>query len=122
MAMPTRPWSAFCAVVVTALLAYGYAGPVLCASVHGHDAAAAPHGQHGHHAMQVPTGASALSPAADHTGGCPDMQHCGLTLMGPAGTGAPPLLVAPPSTIRPLASPTPWLGMPTSPTTPPPKA
>ena len=120
--MPARPWSAFFAVVLTAVLAYGYGGPIVCASVHGHDAAQVHEGPHAHHAVQVPTGAHALTPAGEHVGGCPDMGHCGLTLMGPAARGTPALLVAESGADRALPPAARWHGILTAPATPPPKA
>lgn len=117
--MRRNPWSALCAVALAAMLAYGYAGPIVCASAHGHDASA-PH--HAHHEAPVPAGQHGLAPVGGHAGVCGDMAHCGLHLMGPAGAGTPRLTAAPEDVSRAPLVAMHRRGTLTPPATPPPRA
>jgi hypothetical protein len=114
-----RALSAWLAVLLTATLAYSYAGPVICAGLHGHDG---PGTAHQHAAARGPAGQDVLGSAADHTGGCPDMEHCHLGLVAPISTGTPVLAIAPLGLSHLLPPPAVRIGTAAAPATPPPRA
>ena len=115
---PRRPPTAWLAVLLTATLAYSYAGPVVCASLHGHGATTT---EHHHAAAHGPGSQTALGSAADHAGGCPDMEQCHLGLVAPTSTGTPGLTTAPLALSPLLPPPAVRDGTAAAPATPPPR-
>jgi hypothetical protein len=105
-------------VALATVLAYGYAGPIVCASIHGHGASAS---HEGHHATQLPSGHHVVAPVGGQTGTCADMEHCGLHLVGPVAPGTPTLTVAIEDASRVPLPAARVYGIPTPPATPPPR-
>lgn len=104
------------ALALAAAFALSYAGPSVCAVLHAPTAAASGHAHHAHHG-----GGPQWTPGAHDGPTCPDVGHCGLTLVAPvlaAGTIVPPV----PALGAPDLSRTALAGVPTTPLTPPPRA
>jgi hypothetical protein len=111
------------AASLAAVLVSGYAGPAVCATVHGQPTSQSEHcpdgSSHGNQDGAV-TGGPTVTAAADAVG-CPDAAHCGAGLAGPVLRRASFLLLSPPD-----ASPAPapaigGHGLLTGPPSPPPK-
>jgi hypothetical protein len=76
------PAAVLVASALTVVLVSGYAGPGLCAAVHGRPADAEHCSQPSGHSTGTPQLTSAV-----HTTGCPDAAHCGVGVTDPIARG-----------------------------------
>ncbi len=117
---PHRPVTVFLAALVAGVFAFSYAGPVVCEQVHAHGEAHGHAGEHAHH-DGIPAGGATWAPAQTDVGTCPDMMHCGLTLVGPVLESTCHLADQIPGPDRLAFVPLPGPDLTWSPATPPPR-
>jgi hypothetical protein len=110
------------AAALAAVLVWGYAGPAVCAAVHGQPTGRSQHCRDGSgHDDQGDTTSRPVLTVAAHAVGCPDAAHCGAGLAGPVLRRASFLLLNP-SDAGPAPAPAiGGHGVLTGPPSPPPK-